>query len=398
MLNRLGCAFLAFGGLGIVIACGSPTLPGYSAPLDTSNGPGQSAPSPTCDANAPAPDAGMPWPCAVPFGSGVNVAWVRFANDVPAPPLSTLGAMFQNTYAAGGRVVRWWFHTNGTSTPGYDADGMALPISCSNIEDVKHILDTAHAAGVAVNISLWSFDMLKKLTPQLLTNNVNLLSLDPNRQAYINNVLTPLVTALQGYPGLYSYEIFNEPEGMASGGSWQPFTGQGGTSVDISLIQQTINWFADAIHTADPNARVTNGTLSFRSLSPTIGTNYYSDAALLLAGARPKGTLDFYEAHYYASDGLSASPFAYPMANWGLDKPTVIGEFYAQDQALLADGGLGAADTYTALHSGGYAGAWAWQYEHDDCDNGPQCATMWPAMQLPMQNLLAAAPQDLRCP
>ena len=26
---------------------------------------------------------------------------------------------FKNTYAAGGRVIRWWFHTNGTVTPGY---------------------------------------------------------------------------------------------------------------------------------------------------------------------------------------------------------------------------------------------------------------------------------------
>ena len=93
---------------------------------------------------------------------------------------------------------------------------MAQPLSAQNVADVKKILDAAHAAGVTVDVSLWSFDMLKSGP---IANNMALLTQDANRQAYIDHVLTPLVTALKGYPGLHSWETFNEPEGMTTGAS-----------------------------------------------------------------------------------------------------------------------------------------------------------------------------------
>ena len=249
-----------------------------------------------------------------------------------------------------------------------------------------------------VTISLWSFDMLKGNIPAAtLANNMSLLTVDANRQAYVDNVLTPLVTALAGYPGLYSWETFNEPEGMISDGQgWKPFVGTGGQSVPAASVQRTVNWFAAAIHNADPSAIVTNGTWQFQANATATGMqNYYSDAALVAAGGMANGTLDFYEVHYYSSNGVRVSPFANPVTHWGLDKPVVIGEFYA-----LTQDGVAAADTYTALHGGGYAGAWAWQYENSDptgTNNGGQL-TKWPAMQLPLQNLYTLAPSDVDCP
>jgi hypothetical protein len=342
--------------------------------------------------------------CRPNYASGVNVAWVHFAADVPNPDLATFQVLFQNTRAAGGRVARWWFHTNGTQTPGYDPSGMALPISEGNIADVKNILDTARAAGMMVTISLWSFDMLKASAGANLANNVSLLTVDANRQAYIDNVLTPLVTRLAGYPGLYSWETFNEPEGMASGGQgWKAFSqtrladgGLTGQVVDESFIQKTVNWFAAAIHNADPSALVTNGTWEFQAASDVTGMkNYYSDAELVAAGGLANGTLDYYEVHYYSSDGTKYSPFINPASYWGLDKPVVIGEFYA-----LAQDGVAAADTYTSLHAGGYSGSWAWQYLNSDGNNSSNggMVTKWPAMQVPIQNLYALAPNDVDCP
>ena len=57
------------------------------------------------------------------FASGLNVAWVNFAGDIPNPNINTFNTIFKNTYNAGGRVIRWWLHTNGTVTPGYNSDG-----------------------------------------------------------------------------------------------------------------------------------------------------------------------------------------------------------------------------------------------------------------------------------
>ncbi len=353
--------------------------------------------------------------CRPKFASGVNVAWINFASDVPNPDLTKFDTLFANTFAAGGRVVRWWFHTNGTVTPQYDSNGMALALTSSDIEDVKHILDHASAAGVGVNISLWSFDMLQgsnESIPDATTaNNKNLLTVDANRQAYIDNVLTPLVTALKNYPGLYSWEIFNEPEGMTTQNGWVPAANK----VDESVVQKCVNWFAAAIHAADPSALVTNGAWTFEANSMVGGhQNFYSDSALQTAGGKATGTLDFYEVHYYdnwgpggSANGASAvvSPFTHPAAYWdiGDNKPIVIGEFYAIDT-----NGVAAANLYTTLYDGGYGGAWAWQYENADNptpsidvdgDAVPiDATTMWPAMQVPMQNLYSAHMADLTCP
>jgi hypothetical protein len=312
------------------------------------------------------------------YASGLNIAWVNFANDVPNPKIATFKTIFKNTHDAGGRVVRWWFHTNGTVTPGYGSDGKALAIQQSHIDGVKAILAAAHDAGIGVNISLWSFDMLQANAGNAHTNNQALLEQDANRQAYIDRYLTPLVTALKGTPGLYSYEIFNEPEGMGPKG-WATYR------TTEANIQKTVNWFAAAIHTADPNVLVTNGAVTFDYCSKISGkTNYYSDDQLRTVGGKQNGTLDFYEVHYYTSNGISNSAFKHPASYWGLDKKLVMGEF-----AAAATDGVAQNDLEKYLYENGYNGGWAWAYDSD---------YPWPAEQGPLQTLFAAHSDVGNCP
>lgn len=324
--------------------------------------------------------------CAPAFASGVNVAWFNFAHDIPMPNLCSFRSLFANVAAAGGPVVRWWLHTTGAATPGYDANGFALPISEGDIADIRSVLDRAQASHALLTVSLWSFDMLEQGP---VTQNRLLLTDAAHRQAYIDNVLTPLVSALAGHPGLYAWEAFNEPEGMTTDFGWTPRD----TRVDISDIQTTVNWFGDAIHAADPKARFTNGCWSFPACSSVDGfRNYYSDDELVNAGGRALGTLDFYEVHYYTSNGGRASPFLHPAAYWGLDKPIVIGEFYAADTD-----GVAQDDLYTHLFDDGYAGAWTWQYANGD---GSMNDGQWPAMRQGLENLRDAqhASVALACP
>jgi hypothetical protein len=349
--------------------------------------------------------------CNPAFASGVNVAWFTFAGDVPNPNMTSFNGLYSNIYPVGGRVVRWWFHTDGMTTPGYDpSTGLAKTISAANIADVKKILDAAVAAGESVNISLWSFGMLDSRQASdatVLANNKLLLTTTANRNAYVTNVLTPLVTALKGHPGIYSWEIFNEPEGMIDdgpnpSGPWQT----GGASVGIKDIQTTVNVFASAIHGADPGAKVTNGAWTFIAVGGEhgqSGTNYYSDAALKAAGGMANGTLDYYEVHYYDNWGTvgqadPVSPFIYMASSWNLDKPIVIGEFWAVASPELDGGAIAANSLYTTLYSNGYKGAWAWQYANSD-NPGPAsgASTQWPAMQAPMQALETAHATALQC-
>ena len=310
----------------------------------------------------------------------------------------------------GGRVVRWWFHTNGTVTPGYNATtGLADPISANDIAGVKAILDAAAAAGEAVTISLWSFDMMQSseggMTATILANNKALLQQTANRNAYVTNVLTPLVTALKGHPGLYAWEIFNEAEGMINDGpNTSPWTGA--NHVSIKDVQACVNVFASAIHDADPSALVTTAAWTFLALGGehgATGTNYYSNAELVAQGGKANGTLDFYEVHYYDNWGTvgaadPVSPFIYTAASWNLDKPILVGEFWSVDSPALAGGTIAAANLYTTLFTNGYKGAWAWQYANSD-NPGPAsgAATKWPAMETPMQNLNTADKAALQC-
>ncbi len=344
----------------------SPARDDASAPGDAAmDAPHHGTAEASVDAAAPVAPAA---PCA--FASGLNVAWVKFANDVPNPDLATFKAIFDATHAAGGRVVRWWLHTNGTVTPGYLPSGLVQPLPQAHVDGIRSVLDTAHASGVALVISLWSFDMLQSNAGSTYVQNTALLEQDAVRQSYVDAYLTPLVKALHGHPALYAYEIFNEPEGMTPSG-WATYR------VDESVVQKTVNWFAAGIHDADPTALVTNGSQQFQYSSNVSGkTNFYSDAALRSAGGKASGTLDFYEVHYYASNGASNSCFLQPASHWGLDKKLVMGEFFA-----AATDGVAQNDTYTSLFDHGYDGAWAWSYESDQ---------PWPSMQVPMQNLYAA--------
>jgi hypothetical protein len=220
--------------------------------------------------------------------------------------------------------------------------------------------------------------MLQSNAGDAYTNNKLLLENDANRQAYIDNYLTPLVTALKGQPGLYAWEIFNEPEGMGPKG-WATYR------TTEAAIQKTVDWCAAAIHTADPAALVTNGAQTFDYCSNVSGkTNYYSDAALRSVGGKQNGTLDFYQVHYYTTNGASNSPFTRPASYWGLDKKLVMGEFFAEATDGVAQNAL-----YTNLYSAGYNGAWAWSYNADQ---------KWPTMQAPMQALASAHTDTTMCP
>lgn len=338
------------------------------------------------------------------FISGSNLAWVNFAKDIGPSFTDTVrfADVMLQSHVHGGNAMRWWLHTDGTSTPAFDSNTDSVTGQGANtIEDLKKLLDLAWEREIGMDLCLWSFDMLRSnKPPNVLNRNYLLLTDTSYTNAYINNCLIPMVDSLKGHPGILTWEIFNEPEGMSNEFGWS-----GINHVPMSAIQRFINLCTGAIHRVDSTAQITNGCWSFQAmtdvtLSSSVSQessqlsnsqkeeiteifnrkhnlnytpeeyinylekissiesyNYYSDERLVSEGGDSLGTLDFYSVHYYVGLGTANSPFVHSASYWQLDKPIVVAEF-----AMQTNDGTAKEDLFLRLYQFGYAGALPWSW------------------------------------
>ena len=331
------------------------------------------------------------------FLNGGNAAWVNFSRDF-GPGTTRFGdfeEMFKQLNENGANSVRIWFHTTGNSTPEF-SNGAVIGPGEGTIEDARTILDLGLEYKVGVTFCLWSFDMLRATnSAAVLARNRAMLEDTTFTRAYINNSLIPMVEALGGHPALFSWEIFNEPEGMSKEFGWPSITGNINQRVAMTSIQRFVNLTAGAIHRTRPDNLVSNGSWSFRSLWAGGGDannkNYYSDRELIGVGGDQQGYLDFYMVHYYSWGGTELSPFHNPASHWNLDKPIIVGEFGIPDGNLF---GIPASQLYQRLFDNGYGGAWAWQWV-DYFQNRGEYGDDWLRALGQMKNLAEAHPEDI---
>jgi Bacterial Ig domain/Secretion system C-terminal sorting domain/Carbohydrate binding module (family 35) len=338
--------------------------------------------------------------------SGANLAWINFAHDI-GPGQTDFDAFAEillQMHDHGGNAVRWWLHTNGTSTPQFNSADSVIGPGVNAIANLRQALDLAWEREIGVDLCLWSFDMLRSSnSPSVLNRNRLLLTDTTYTRAFINNALIPIVDSLRGHPGILVWEIFNEPEGMSNEFGWSDIQ-----HVPMSAIQRFVNMCAGAIHRTDSTALVTSGVWSFKALTdvPTAiaatpdaeltpaqreeaaiqlkekyrssltpeqiishletvagmaNFNYYSDSRLIAEGGDPDGTLDFYSVHYYTgidpTNPGGISPFHHPWSFWGLDKPIVVAEF-----AMQITIGVPKEALFETLYQTGYAGALPWSW------------------------------------
>ena len=291
------------------------------------------------------------------FADGINLAWDKFASDVTDLDASYFEKVFDSIQASGGNAMRWWLHTNGANSPKFDAAGNVTGLGPNTIANMRTVLDLAYNRGIAVNMCLWSFDMLRPegQDPAVMKAMLE----DPVKtQTYIDNALTPILQEIGNHPAILTWEIFNEAENMTEEFGFTE------VKTPMAAVQQFINLTAGAIHKTVPSAMVSSGAGSFSTLTDIEGhTNYYRDDRLIAAGGDPQGTLDFYQVHYYPGNfGIDLSPFHRPADWWKLDKPIVIGEFPSKSIEETDAPSYTITEAYKLAYEYGYAGAMAWSY------------------------------------
>ncbi len=289
------------------------------------------------------------------FLNGINLAWMDFANDLTAFNEDLFATALDNISSAGGNCIRWWLHTDGTSSPYFLNDSVTY-ITDNELLAMFKGLDMAYERGMGIIMCLWSFDMLRSNKPAAIKYRNSLMLTDSvYMQAYINNALIPILETVGDHPAVICWEIFNEPEGMTPVGGWGDVD-----DVPITAVQTFINRTAGAIHRNTTGAKVSNGCWSFYA-GTDAGSgnyNYYTDERLIAEGGDPDGYLDFYMVHYYSWAGTVRSPFHHPASYWALDKPLVIAEFEADGPYS----GINTQAAYDSLYHNGYAGALSWQW------------------------------------
>ncbi|WP_010182411.1 T9SS type A sorting domain-containing protein [Aquimarina agarilytica] len=286
------------------------------------------------------------------FQNGINCAWVNYSRDVGyskkesknfKPDIAEFTKRIESVKNAGGNLIRWWWHTNGETSPVYGVDGLVVNSPFDFSKEIIKILDIAEENGVKIQICLWSFDMLRKQynNEHLIPYNKRLLTEDVAWKSYWDNCLSQVVTSVGNHKGLFAWEIFNEAALMTELSSWNGKSeGQEGDNglfldkVKMVDIVKFVNKTCAAIKKLQPDVMVTTGALGMitnvndNSDPSNIYFNYYSDDYLRKIGGEPLGVLDFYNIHYYGWMGVKGSPFHRSKKEVALDKPTIIAEFY----------------------------------------------------------------------
>jgi hypothetical protein len=316
------------------------------------------------------------------FLSGANLPWIHygedFGNNQSISKYCELRDYVKNVTDAGGNAMRIFLFVEGDKIPQFDATGhvMNTDAAGSLIPELRRLIQYAGSQNVFVALCLWNGAVLKN------QNVIDLLTDDTGAklQAFINNALVPIVTALHNEPALGTIEIMNEPEGSLNldvdptspcydaGKLNHTGAGWAGHSYSMRQLLKFVNLQAAAIHKIDAKLLVTVGAWSEHVLTDAILPHsryydFYSDECLVHAGGEVLGVLDYFQLHSYPAHPTfgnkppaDSGPFSHEASDYNVTKPILIGEF--DDEKC--DNNCTSAQMYQWALNSGYAGAWFW--------------------------------------
>ncbi|HET7770763.1 MAG TPA: hypothetical protein VFN74_18470 [Chloroflexota bacterium] len=323
-MNRTGEALRLLGRAACGVLVVAMLAAGLVAPYEQGRG------VPGAEAAAVPPPVGsrIPWQGGSWYLQGANVPWFNWGCDfgcgasggVSDPAVRTqVEAGFGRLRDAGVHVARWWVFEGTAWQITRDASGAPAGIDTRVYADLDAALVLAER-----------YDLYYELTLFHGPGNVPAAWLtDPAQRARLVAALTPLFKRYASHPRVLAFDVMNEPE-------WDIWNGL----IAAQPVQALVREVAAAVH-ASGTAYVTVGSAMLDGLPFWKGLG-----------------LDFYQAHWYdyMSPGqwcVWCTDYAEVQRRYALDRPLIVGEFYAgPDVAVL--------DRLEGWYGKGYAGAYAW--------------------------------------
>eukprot|EP00727_Mastigamoeba_balamuthi_P001325 m51a1_g1119 putative non-processive endoglucanase (491) ;mRNA; f:176824-178552 len=259
--------------------------------------------------------------------------------------------------AKGIRVVRWWIFASNN-------DGI-IPATCWSgstftklpdhyVDNIEAAVNYAKSIGLLVYPTLLSFDWGKGANqkPEIIN--------DPTaRQAWIDNAITPIIDRLKNNPGVFAWDLCNEPEWIVAGADGGEPCGEC-AAFKLADMKALFNGIIKVMKAKGVQQPISIGSASLKFLTQK---KLWNDM-----------DLDFWDFHWYEW----ATPYFNPLTVKAKDaitpsKPIMIGEVMpdpSKDTTLTA-----AANTWcdgqlctdhgriiTQLAKMGYGGymPWAW--------------------------------------
>jgi len=284
-----------------------------------------------------------------PFLLGVNYPWRLYAEDFGASAAghrglslpenaSEVAENFARIRDCGARVVRWFLFGDGRA--GFQTEkGIPRHPDEFLFRDVKAVLELAGRFDLQLCLSLIDYLWLQDRTGKPAAHaNEQVLQFAAGREAFLQRVLIPMFREFYGHPGIFAWEIANEPE-------W--------------AIREFHRQREAKMHFADFRAfaeEVVQAVREHAGVRVTLGS-----ARLDWVRAWAELGLDFYQAHYYPKhDSARCSGLGKHLATLpALDQPLWLGELPAHDETSP---GYALESSLTHCSAAGLLGAAVWRW------------------------------------
>lgn len=278
----------------------------------------------------------------------------------------------QSYALAGCNAMRWNAFLKGIDIT-WDASGYVSGVKPGCLDALKDGLDRAYNNGILVQIVLstahfqqYGWGGIDNVIGGIrngdrVDNFYTMFTTSAGTQAYIDNIIKPMIAKIGYHPALIGYVIINEAYGMTDPQD-TPFGVWADRTPRLWHFQKYVNRVVAAIHTNQPGALCTvSGVSGARQM--------YGDTELLAVGRDPNGLLDHFQYQYYPIHHITTfSPFQNTLKDmesiWGGDSKAVIaGEFPIEGIEVTSYNTVGMTpkEAYEALWQNGYSGGFTWE-------------------------------------